>query len=83
MDVRINEVQSRVQMTDSQSFLDYTEGVISTGIRDSDMAKEMVAQTPLGRPGRPEDIAPVAVFLASERSEWITGESLGASGGQW
>ena len=60
-----------------------TEGVISTGIRDSDMAKEMVAQTPLERPGRPEDIAPVAVFLASERSAWITGESLVASGGQW
>ena len=60
-----------------------TEGVVSTGIRDSDMAKEMVAQTPLGRPGRPEDIAPVAVFLASDRSAWITGESLVASGGMW
>jgi 3-oxoacyl-[acyl-carrier protein] reductase len=60
-----------------------TEGVIGAGIPDSDMAKEMVAQTPLGRPGRPEDIAPVAVFLASDRSGWITGESLVASGGQW
>jgi 3-oxoacyl-[acyl-carrier protein] reductase len=60
-----------------------TEGVVSMGIQGSDMAKEMVAQTALGRPGRPEDIAPVAVFLASDRSGWITGESLVASGGQW
>jgi 3-oxoacyl-[acyl-carrier protein] reductase len=60
-----------------------TEGVASTGILGSDMAKEMIAQTPLGRAGRPEDIAPVVVFLASDRSGWITGESLVASGGLW
>jgi 3-oxoacyl-[acyl-carrier protein] reductase len=60
-----------------------TEGVVSAGIRESDMAKEMIAQTPLGRAGRPEDIAPVAVFLASDRSGWITGESIVTSGGQW
>jgi 3-oxoacyl-[acyl-carrier protein] reductase len=60
-----------------------TEGVASTGILGSDMAKEMIAQTPLGRGGRPEDIAPVAVFLASERAAWITGETLVASGGLW
>ena len=60
-----------------------TEGVVTAGIRDSEMAKAMVAQTPLGRGGRPEDIAPVAVFLASDRSEWITGETLVASGGLW
>jgi 3-oxoacyl-[acyl-carrier protein] reductase len=57
--------------------------VASTGILGSDMAKEMIAQTPLGRAGRPEDIAPVVVFLASDRSGWITGESLVASGGLW
>jgi 3-oxoacyl-[acyl-carrier protein] reductase len=60
-----------------------TEGVVTAGIRDSEMAKEMIGQTPLGRGGRPEDIAPVAVFLASDRSEWITGETLVASGGLW
>jgi 3-oxoacyl-[acyl-carrier protein] reductase len=60
-----------------------TEGVASTGILGSDMAKEMIAQTPLGRGGRPQDIAPVAVFLASERAAWITGETLVASGGLW
>ena len=60
-----------------------TEGVVSAGIHDSDMAKEMVAQTPLARAGRPEDIANVAVFLASDRSAWITGEVVSASGGLW
>jgi|SRR6185369_131945 len=60
-----------------------TEGVVSAGINESEMAKEMVAQTPLGRAGRPEDIAKVAVFLASDRSAWITGEVLPVSGGLW
>jgi 3-oxoacyl-[acyl-carrier protein] reductase len=60
-----------------------TEGVVSAGINESEMAKEMVAQTPLGRGGRPEDIAKVAVFLASDRAAWITGEVLPVSGGLW
>lgn len=41
----------------------------------------MVAQTPLGRLGQPEDIARVAVFLASEDTGWVTGERLTVSGG--
>jgi 3-oxoacyl-[acyl-carrier protein] reductase len=41
----------------------------------------MVALTPLGRMGQPEDIAPIAVFLASSDSGWLTGEILLASGG--
>ena len=41
----------------------------------------MVAATPLGRFGQPNDIARVAVFLASDDSAWITGERLTASGG--
>ena len=58
-----------------------TEGTQTAGIVDSDFAKQMVAQTPLGRFGQPEDIAPVAVFLASQASAWLTGEVLVASGG--
>jgi len=58
-----------------------TEGTHSGGIVGSDFQKQMVAQTPLGRFGQPEDIAPVAVFLASEASGWLTGEVLLASGG--
>jgi regulator of RNase E activity RraA len=41
----------------------------------------LVAGTPLGRFGEPEDIAPVAVFLASDDSHWVTGESIRAAGG--
>ena len=37
--------------------------------------------TPLARMGKPEDVAPVAVFLASEDSAWMTGEILLVSGG--
>jgi 3-oxoacyl-[acyl-carrier protein] reductase len=58
-----------------------TEGTQSAGVVGSDFQKQMVAQTPLGRFGQPEDIAPVAVFLASRASAWLTGEVLVASGG--
>jgi len=58
-----------------------TEGFHRLGIGGSDFEKQMVAATPLGRLGQPEDIAPIAVFLASEDSAWMTGEFLVASGG--
>jgi 3-oxoacyl-[acyl-carrier protein] reductase len=58
-----------------------TEGVHSLGIIGSDFEKQMVAQTPLGRMGQPGDIAPVAVFLASSDSGWITGELIQVAGG--
>jgi len=58
-----------------------TEGVRSAGITESDFRKQVEAQTPLGRIGQPQDIAPAAVFLASNDSAWITGETLYVSGG--
>jgi len=58
-----------------------TEGVRSAGLSEGDFRERTVAQTPLGRVGRPEDIAPLAVFLASPESAWITGESIRISGG--
>jgi len=58
-----------------------TEGAHTAGVIGSDMEKNAVAQTPLGRSGQPDDIAKVAVFLASDDSGWITGEELRASGG--
>ena len=58
-----------------------TEGTQAQGFIGSDFEKSIVAQTPLGRMGQPEDIAPVAVFLASADSGWLTGEILVASGG--
>jgi 3-oxoacyl-[acyl-carrier protein] reductase len=58
-----------------------TEGVQSAGFIGSDFEKGTVAQTPLGRIGQPSDIAPLAVFLASSDSGWLTGETILASGG--
>jgi 3-oxoacyl-[acyl-carrier protein] reductase len=46
-----------------------------------ELGKKLIAGTPLGRFGEPEDIAPVAVFLASDDAHWVTGESLRAAGG--
>ena len=60
-----------------------TEGTTSSGIvaGDSEFQKQYVAQAPLGRIGRPEDIAPAAVYFASPDSAWVTGETLYISGG--
>jgi 3-oxoacyl-[acyl-carrier protein] reductase len=58
-----------------------TEGVHTAGIAGSDFEKLMVSETPLGRFGQPDDIAKVAVFLASDDSQWLTGERITASGG--
>jgi 3-oxoacyl-[acyl-carrier protein] reductase len=46
-----------------------------------EFGQKLIAGTPLGRFGEPEDIAPVAVFLASADAHWVTGESLRAAGG--
>jgi 3-oxoacyl-[acyl-carrier protein] reductase len=58
-----------------------TEGTHAGGVIGSDFEAQMVQQTPLGRMGQPSDIAPVAVFLASDDSRWVTGETLVVSGG--
>ncbi|MCU1278119.1 MAG: hypothetical protein JWM53_1665 [bacterium] len=58
-----------------------TEGTHRVGIIGSDFEKQMVSRTPLGRLGQPEDIAQVAVFLASSDAAWLTGERITASGG--
>ncbi|SDH34138.1 SDR family NAD(P)-dependent oxidoreductase [Paraburkholderia phenazinium] len=58
-----------------------TEGAKDAGFIGSDMETWLVGQTPLGRVGQPDDIAKVAVFLASDDAGWITGESLLTGGG--
>ena len=58
-----------------------TEGTHSAGVVGSDFEKSLVAQTPFGRVGQPDEIADIAVFLASRESRWLTGETLIASGG--
>jgi len=58
--------------------------VVTEGAREltqGDWGKMVEAQTPLGRLGQPADIAPAAVFFASDDSRWITGEIFAVSGG--
>lgn len=58
-----------------------TEGVMTGGFHESDFRTMLESQTPLGRVGQPDDIAPAAVFFASDDSKWITGETLSIAGG--
>jgi 3-oxoacyl-[acyl-carrier protein] reductase len=58
-----------------------TEGFHAAGIAGSDMQKQVEAQASLGRIGQPQDIAALALFLASSDSAWITGETFVISGG--
>jgi 3-oxoacyl-[acyl-carrier protein] reductase len=58
-----------------------TEGTHGAGIIGSDFADNAASLSPLGRIGQPADITPVAVFLASSDSGWLTGETVFASGG--
>jgi 3-oxoacyl-[acyl-carrier protein] reductase len=58
-----------------------TEGNAAAGTFEGGAGAALAAQTPLGRLGRVTDIAPLAVFLASDESAWITGEVIRAAGG--
>jgi len=58
-----------------------TEGLALAGI-SGETAKTIAASVPMGRLGNPEDIARVAVFLASDDSAWLTGERITVAGGQ-
>jgi 3-oxoacyl-[acyl-carrier protein] reductase len=56
-------------------------GTTQTGWLVPEVAEEAVANTPLGRVGEPEDIADVAVFLASQQARWVTGQLIHVGGG--
>lgn len=61
-----------------------TEGASNAGVTaGSDYEKMFITNTPLGRRGKPEDIAKAAVFLASDDAAWITGEQISVSGGMY
>jgi len=58
-----------------------TEGAVAGGYTEGDMRNTFESMTPLGRVGQTDDIAPAAVFFASDDSKWITGETLLVAGG--
>jgi 3-oxoacyl-[acyl-carrier protein] reductase len=56
-------------------------GPVQTGWMTADMEKRQAQNIPLRRVGRPEDIADVIVFLASDQARWLTGQVIKVSGG--
>ena len=72
--IRVNSVNPGATLSEGTK----TAGLYGVG---SDIEKQLVAMTPLGRMGTPEDIAKVVAFLASDDSGWLTGEVILASGG--
>jgi 3-oxoacyl-[acyl-carrier protein] reductase len=58
-----------------------TEGAVAGGYTEGDMRNMFESMTPLGRVGETDDIAPAAVFFASDDSKWVTGETLLIAGG--
>ncbi|HTX20769.1 MAG TPA: glucose 1-dehydrogenase [Candidatus Aquilonibacter sp.] len=58
-----------------------TEGTVSSGFTQGDFHDQYVRNAPLGRIGRPQDIATAVAYLASDDSSWVTGETLLVSGG--
>lgn len=56
-------------------------GPVQTGWMTADQEKRQAQNIPLGRVGRPEDIADVIVFLASNQARWLTGQVIKVSGG--
>jgi 3-oxoacyl-[acyl-carrier protein] reductase len=73
--------QKKIRVNSINPGMVETEGVHTAGFIGSDFQKQLEAQTPLGRIAQPGDIAPLAVFLASTDSGWLTGETILASGG--
>lgn len=58
-----------------------THGSLNAGFIGSEVENDMISKTPLGRTGQPEDIAKVAVFLASSDAHWINGQKISVTGG--
>lgn len=73
--------QKKIRVNSINPGMIETEGAHAGGFIGSDFQKQLVASTPLGRIGQPDDIASVAVFLASDDSAWLSGERLLTSGG--
>jgi meso-butanediol dehydrogenase/(S,S)-butanediol dehydrogenase/diacetyl reductase len=60
---------------------DLTAAIISQAADPSSVRSERIAAHPIGRLGQPEDIAGLAVYLASDESSWVTGTVFPVDGG--
>ncbi|MGH9741784.1 MAG: SDR family NAD(P)-dependent oxidoreductase [Candidatus Acidiferrum sp.] len=57
------------------------QGLFADSEKGKALRESRIGQIPLGRMGRPEDVAEMAVFLASEESSWLTGAAIPLDGG--
>jgi 3-oxoacyl-[acyl-carrier protein] reductase len=80
--VLANELGARkIRVNTVSPSLTETEGTHSAGMLASEFEAGIIAQTPLGRLGQPQDIADVVAFVASDDARWVTGERISAGGG--
>ena len=80
--VLANELGPRkIRVNTVSPSLTETEGTHSAGMLASEFEAGIIAQTPLGRLGQPQDIADVVAFVASDDARWVTGEKIAAGGG--
>ena len=69
----------RIRVNSLNPGLIETEG--NESFRAPDFIDPIIKATPLGRIGQPDDIARIAVFLASDESYWVNGQHILAAGG--
>ncbi|MBC9881503.1 glucose 1-dehydrogenase [Bradyrhizobium sp. INPA01-394B] len=80
--VLANELGPRkIRVNTVSPSLTETEGTHSAGMLASEFEAGIVAQTPLGRLGQPQDVADVVAFVASDDARWVTGDKISAGGG--
>jgi 3-oxoacyl-[acyl-carrier protein] reductase len=73
--------QRKIRVNSVNPSLTETEGTHTAGMIASEFEASIIAQTPLGRLGQPQDIADVVAFVASDDARWLTGERILAGGG--
>jgi acetoin reductase-like protein len=80
--ITVNAICPGIVLTEMWDYLSKVLGKIR-GISPEDVIKQRITQqVPMGRGQYPEDVAKVALFLASSDADYITGQALNDSGGQ-
>jgi len=78
--IRVNCVCPGFVETDMWTLVAREQGAL-LGVSSEEFTRQRLAQIPLGRMERPEDVASVIGFLASPRAEYMTGQAINVTGG--